>query len=71
MTYLENVTQTCIEANNFSRTQVASSAWDNKKTKSRNRYLPRGKVFQRLEKRARASLWDELSGAIITSTVTK
>lgn len=47
-TYLDNLHDSMIEANQSSRSQV--EGWDNKKKKTRKRMTPRGPFFRRFEK---------------------
>lgn len=50
MTYLENLHETCISANKKALKERKGLAWDNRKVKTRKRYIPRGKFFKRFEK---------------------
>ena len=59
MTYFDKVKLTIVNANAKSLKEGKGKAWDNVKGKNRKRYVPRGKVFDRLEQIQRTVWWEE------------
>lgn len=62
MTYLTNLSETKIQANNSSRSQV--SGWDNCKVKSAKRYNPRGSFFKRFQKAEYKAEFDDITESL-------
>ncbi len=50
MTYLEQLHETIIQANENSLRHKDGKAWDNTKRKNAKRYKPRGKFFKKFER---------------------
>lgn len=60
MSYFKKLQDTVIKANKVALQNKNGKAWDNKKTKNRGRYCPRGKAFKRMEQLDRTTDWNAI-----------
>lgn len=66
MNYFLNVESMLIGMNNKARTQ-GGEAWDNAKSKNRDKHVPRGKVYARFERMHRTAWWRGLKSDLDAS----
>ena len=63
-TYFENLHDTCIQANKNALMHKNGKAWDNKKSKTRKLYCPRGKAFKRMEQLDTSHSWRQICSGV-------